>query len=310
LFDVSSKKVGLFNPSFRTEDKTRLTKFIHELKEYGYDVVEMPSLEASEGYLAGSDENRAKELMSLYQNKEVSSILCFKGGYGASRIVDLLDYDIIKKNPKILAGYSDVTVLLNSIYEKSGQITFHSEMGISLERSDMDQASKLLFFHMLEGSFPSVLKNISKPAQTVVDGRTQGILIGGNLSLVTQMINTPYFPDVTGKILFLEDVDEEPYSLDRMFCQLKLLGVFEKVKGIILGYFTDCEPSSTRKNTQTVDDIIQTYFGKLTCPVLKDFECGHHHPFVPLPIGASVRLDATQQTVTVLESLFTTNFHK
>lgn len=280
--------IGVIAPAFKSFTKPDLDRLTAILNEAGYNVIYGKSVNAEYGYLAGDDNLRANDVMEMFKNPEIAAILCIKGGYGAMRILDKLDYEIIKQNPKMVIGYSDITALQNAIYAKTSNVSIHGLVGISLLSKTIDDNSKEYFFKLLKGQ-----ELPSKPDK--ID--CEGVLIGGNLSLVSSLIGTPYMSDFKGKILMLEDVGEEPYAVDRMLTQLRLAGVFDQINGLILGHYTDCNPSESKKDCQTVEEVLDDFVKDIKVPVIRHYPFGHSYPFLSLPIGAYVYLDVRKNMV-------------
>ena len=236
----------------------------------------------------------------MFLDDEVDAILCYKGGFGATRMLDRLDFNEIKKHPKLLMGFSDVTALLVSINKLTGLPTLHGEMGVRYNRAD--DFTKKHFFDCLTSEKYPTLKNVETEAITLHPGKCTGKIVGGNLSLVQALMGTPYEIETDGKILFLEEVHEEPYAVDRMLSTLRLAGKLDHLKGAILGKFSGC--GTDDDPDQQVPDLINHYFKDLNIPVISNFESGHAFPFLNIPFGVDVLLDADEKTVNVLESLF------
>ena len=260
-----------------------------KLEEYGFKVRVYDS--ASRGssysvsYLALSDEVRAQELNDAFSDPEIKGIICMRGGYGSSRTLDLLDYEMIRKNPKFLTGYSDITALTNALYYKCGMISYHGFMGMTLTSSSLDQTTKDdindILFNNQQGKELKYGEYISKSKATVT-----GTLVGGNLSLISHLLGSEYMPDFDGKVIFIEDTGESEYSLDRLITKLRLFGCFDNAKAIVVGYFTGL--------SQTQQKALATrLLGDLDIPVLFGFPSGHEYPFINLPIGATVEVSST-----------------
>ena len=299
--------IGIINPAFKNpkDSMTRYSKMFETFEALGYKVKLGKSFFAEEGYLAGSDELRAEDVNEMFKDEEVKAIICMRGGYGASRMIDKVDFAMIKENPKIICGFSDITVLLNAINRNCDIPTIHGLVGIYVGSNSCDEWSMNDFWKMLtEKQKGRVLKNPNDECKTLIPGKVTGKLIGGNLSLVATTCGSLYGADFTDKIVFLEDVGEEPYRLDRYLSALSLAGMLDKAKGFVFGYFTGSDTSDSRKGTQTVMDIINRYVGGLGKPVIYDFACGHSFPFVNLPIGALVTLDADNKTLTIEEEIY------
>ena len=301
--------IGIISPAFGTTKKIEEYKYMVDyLENEGYKVKLGRSNYERMGYLSGTDEVRARDINEMFEDKDVKAIICMRGGYGCSRIVDKLDYEMIKKNPKILSGYSDITVLLNAIYRKCDFPSWHGLISCYLGQAGKDPRSIEDFKTALTTpQYGRVLKNLNEGAETLVSGKAEGVLVGGNLSLLATLCGSPYEVDFTDKIVFIEEVGEEPYQIDRYFSCLRLRGMLEKARGYVFGYFTSCTPSESRKNDQTTLDIVKDYFASLGKPVMYGFSCGHQDPFVSLPIGVKVKMNADDFTITIMEEIYETS---
>jgi muramoyltetrapeptide carboxypeptidase len=297
--------IGIICPSFKGDmTSSRIAKLEEELHKLGFKVKYGASCYDAHGYLAGTDENRIKDLEAMFLDHEVKAIMCLKGGYGASRIVDKINYDVIKNNPKLFMGFSDITVLLNAFYQKAGLPCIHGLVGIFLGHPRIDEDSLNDFCLLLkENTKDRILKNPHNDAITIHEGQAIGPLVGGNLSLITNLIGTPYDIDFKDRIVFIEEVDEDPYRIDRMFSQLRLSGKLQDAKGFVFGHFTDCV-SKDKPHSQTYDDLIDEYFRDLPIPMMKNFNCGHDFPFINLPIGLKAKLDTKQKEIKILEEIY------
>lgn len=272
------------------------------LSSLGLEVVFGQSCYWQNDYLAGSDLLRASDLINAFSNQEIKGIFCLKGGYGASRIVNQIDYKIIRNNPKLFMGFSDITVLLNAINQKAGLVTAHGLVGTFMSHPDCDEFSRKNFEDFLFGSLKN--KEFISPNNewvTINKGKVTGELVGGNLSLVGTLLGTAYDIDFRDKIVFLEDVNEAPYRIDRMFSSLRLANKLEEAKGFILGTFSGCSLEDGQKN---YTDVIWDYFSKINKPVIYNFSSGHSFPFINLPIGLEVEFDAEKGSVKILEDFY------
>ena len=298
--------IGIICPAFSIPaNSPRFASLESYFKSLGFNIKYGQSVFASLGYLAGSDNLRAKDIEEMFLDKEVKAILCMKGGYGCSRIVDLIDYQIIRDNPKLFIGFSDVTVLLNAINQRAKIPTIHGMVGIYLGSPNIDSESLKDFENLITlNQSLRVLKNPNNNAITLSPGVARGQLIGGNLSLINTLIGTDYDLDFKGKIVFIEEVEEAPYRIDRYLSTLRLAKKLEQAKGFVLGYFTDCKSDH---ESWSYLDILKQYFENLNKPVLASFASGHDFPFINLPIGLEVELDADQKTITIMEELYETN---
>lgn len=295
---VPGSVLGIICPSGHPASIDAVNKFCELLVSHGYKYKLGESVTAIEGYLAGSDILRARDLMNMFKDDSVDAVLCYKGGYGAQRMLPYLDFVELKKHPKLLVGFSDVTVLLNTLYKFSDMPTVHGEMGVCMR--SYEEFTFNHFFNMLANGFNAPLINPTLPLNVINKGICEGVVVGGNLSLVYALMGTPYEIDLTDKILFIEDVGEKPYAVDRMLSSLLLSGKLNLLKGVICGYFTDCDSLEN----QTVDELLEHYLKPLGIPVVTNFQSGHSKPFINLPIGLKVKLDTYEKSVTVLESLY------
>ena len=237
--------------------------------------------------------------MTMFEDKKVDMILCVRGGYGTMRILPLLDLGIIKKNPKIFMGFSDITTLLNLFNQQCNLTTFHGPMGSS-NLEDIETFNSFLTT-LTQGNKSYEIKNPSAyPHKCGVPGIAEGTLVGGNMSLISATMGTPYEIDTAGKILFMEDVDEEPYAVDRTLTQLLIAGKLQSCKGIILGQFKACELPHYERSL-TLQQVIEDRIYPLGKPVLQNFMTGHDYPKLTIPIGAKVRINSSEGTIQVLE---------
>lgn len=318
-------------------DEGRVALAKKRLEEMGFKVRLPKNLFRKKGFLGGSDEERAAELMAAFADPAVKAIFPGTGGYGTTRIIDKLDYDVIRRNPKILVGFSDITGLHIAINQKTGLVTFHSpnpEWGLGIEKDLSPYAAKwfwrailakryedaranlpaaegkghgkggyTIYTHLMPKSTldPKIFDDVPHPV-TLRPGKAQGRLIGGNLSVMHAMMGTPYEIQTAGKILFIEDVGEAPYRVDRMLNTLRLAGKFDLVAGIILGQFTAREEEAKWDDDASVDDVLADYFAKISVPVVNHFPLGHVRYNTTFPVGAMAELDADAQTLRLLEN--------
>ncbi len=282
----------------RQQDRMKvLEDFIHTL---GYKVKYGKTVYLKEGYLAGTDEERVQDIHDFFLDNEVKAIVCFKGGFGTSRIIDKIDYQLIHDHPKLFVGLSDVTALLNNFYKYSNLPTIHGEVGILLGSPRCDQLSKNDFKLLLQENTKERIL-IGEHAKTLVPGIVEGEIVGGNLCLISDLHGTPYEVDFENKIVLIEEVEEPPYNIDRMFAQLRLSKNINKAKGFVFGYFTDCKGED---DEQTYQSLIKEYFGDLNVPVMYDFPTGHEFPLLNVPIGLKVSMNTETKTITILEELY------
>ncbi len=278
------------------EREEKLKQCVAVLAELGLEAVLYPTCRTGYGYLGGTDEERAKDIMDAFTDPAIDGIFCLRGGYGVQRMLDLLDFEQIKENPKWFAGYSDITALHIALNQICDLVTYHAPMpSTEMIGENFDAYSKewlhKAMFGGLQGELPSYTK-----CETMNGGKAKGILCGGNLSLVSSSLGTPYEIDTKDKILFLEDLNELPYRVDGMINHMRLAGKFEDCAGIVMGYYTDCEPEDT---VMTLKQIFKDLLPK-DKPVILDYTCGHDLPTMTLPLGKMAELDADAQTLTIL----------
>lgn len=290
--------IGFISPA-SPENPEKIKSGIDFLREHGFKVKEGKHLYDRWGYLAGTDEDRAKDFMDMFLDDDVDMILCVRGGYGSMRILPLLDFNLIKNNPKILVGFSDITTLLNTISQRCNLITFHGPMGSSNLKDA--ETLKSLFSTLMNGNRPYKLlnpKNIN--LNCIVSGIAEGRIVGGNLTLIASTLGTPYEIDTENNILFIEDVGEAPYVIDRMLTQLYLAKKLEKCSGFIIGQFTDCSLHNYERSL-TLHEVIENRILPLNKPTLSNFMSGHDYPKLTLPIGARASIDCNIGKINILE---------
>ena len=291
----------------------RILEAKSRLEARGYRVEMRRDLFAKEGYLAGSDKRRAKELMLAFRDPKIKAVIAARGGYGSMRILDRLDYAIIRANPKILIGFSDITGLHLALNRQAGLVTFHSPSsfwGLDDPAEGMRPfTQEYLLRAMTDGAADSNGYVIEIPAdapqpETLGKGRVRGRLAGGNLSMISALEGTPFAVDTRDAILLVEDTREAPYRIDRMLKQLELAGKLETLRGAVLGQFTrnyDREEDQMTEDPRfTVDGVLRQYFEPLGIPVLMNYPVGHSPYNAALPLGAQVEIDADQGTLRIL----------
>ncbi|WP_081208959.1 S66 peptidase family protein [Salegentibacter sediminis] len=251
------------------------------------------------GHLAGSDEERAEELNEMFRDPEVNAIIALRGGSGAARILDKLDYEAIAENPKIFIGYSDITALHLAIFQKTGLVTYHGPVAVSVWNSfSSDHLKKLLFekeavLYENPEDKGDQLTQTKNRIRTISPGQATGQLLGGNLSVMTGIMGSDYFPqNWEGKILYLEDVGEQIYAVDRMMTQLYLGGVLDKISGFIFGKCSSCKPGGSGYGSLTLEEVIDHYIKPLNIPAFSGAMIGHIDDNVTIPNGITASMDA------------------
>jgi len=291
--------VGICAPAGCVSDPGEVREFTDVLKDLGFKVRNGKNVAARYGYFSATDEARAAEFMELIRDEEVKGIFFVRGGWGCSRILPFIDFDVIRNNPKVIMGFSDITTLLNAITLKTGLITFHGTNGnASWTSSTMEYFHKLLF-HGESLTFYNRQEDLR--IRTISGGIAEGELVGGNLTVISSLLGSGYLPEWSGKIVFLEDLKEEPYRIDRMLTQLKMAGVLNGVSGIILGAFRDCVAEEPDR-AFTIDEVFDQHFKGLSNPVYANAQFGHVVNKFVLPVGTQVRINANKGTIEMLES--------
>ncbi|WP_373370787.1 S66 peptidase family protein [Lederbergia panacisoli] len=293
--------IGLTAPAGPV-NKGRLQQAISVINEMGFNVeVGETCYEQYGGYLAGTPIQRAAELNSMFANHEISAIFCLRGGYGSLHLLPLLDYETIKRNPKLFIGYSDITALHIAFQQICYLPTIHGPMPAS-DLVDGDEFTlKSLYCVLTEYPYVGPIENPeNEPINCLVPGVAKGVLIGGNLSVLVSTLGTPYEIDTKGKILFLEDIGEEPYRIDRMLTQLSLAGKFSDAVGIVLGTWTECS-SERYANGFQVEDLFEKIIAPTGKPTIFNVSAGHGKPTLSLPLGHSVFLDAEKGKFSIVK---------
>ncbi len=262
------------------------------LEELGLVPVLYPSVHLRHGYLAGDDSTRAKDLMEAFLDPAIDGIFCIRGGYGASRLLSLLDFDRIRPHPKFFGGFSDITALHICLNQFCQLMTYHIPMPSTIVHKGLDPYTRRQLLNCMAGVCEGAIENPPDiPFLPLVSGRAKGELTGGNLTLVASSLGTPYEIDTRGKILFLEDIGEKPYQIDRMLVQLRNAGKLKDCAGILLGEWTDCD-SPAPESSLPLGQIFQELLVPEGKPTLENLVCGHCMPSLCLPLGAQVLVDA------------------
>lgn len=301
--------VALVSPSSATAERLDLLLAQEVMQALGFTVKTGAHYASRRGHLAGTDAERAGDLNAMFADKEVKAIVCVRGGSGAARLLPLLDYDAIRANPKVLLGYSDITALHCAIHAQTGLVTFHGPIGAgSWNRFNVDQFRRMFFERELMQYRNVVdagdeLVPRKHRTLTITGGKVRGELVGGNLSVLVGLAGSPYLPDFAGRILFLEDVDEAPYRIDRMLTTLKLMGALDAIAGFIFGECTDCGPGEGY-GSLTLDQIFDHHIKPLGIPAYRGAMIGHIREQFILPVGGKVELDADAGSFRMLESVF------
>lgn len=297
--------IGLVNPSGALHEAAAYERAHACLQQMGLRTREAPNARARYGHMAGTPAQRADDIHGLFADPEVAGILAITGGSGANRVLPLLDYDLIGRHPKFLGGFSDLTALISAVHVKTGLVTFHSP----LARSEWNDFSVRHFRAVAMDAQSATLRNEPVAGDDLLpEGRTRtlrggvarGPLLGGNLAVLTSLAGSPYMPELNGAVLFLEDVNEYIYRVDRMLSTLALSGALSRVAGVVLGGFTNCQPSEGSHGTLTLDEVFADHFGPLAVPVYSGAQFGHIRRKFTLPLGVPAEIDADAGTLRLL----------
>ena len=285
-------RVALVAPAGPLRDAADLDRATENARSLGWEPVPGRNALARQGYFAGDDALRAADLNHALADPGIDGIWCIRGGYGAMRILDRIDYDALVRRPRAIIGYSDITALHAAIGGSAGLITFHGPTA----RAELTAFSRQALERAVRQQTPFC--GDAPGARTVVPGTATGRLAGGNLALLASLAGTPYAPDLDGAILVLEDIDEAVYRLDRMLVQLRLSGALRGVRGIIFGAFTNC-PEASDDGSRTLDDLIGELAAELRVPCIADAPFGHIADQWTIPLGAMAELDADGRSLRV-----------
>lgn len=290
-------KVGYIAPAGPIV-KERLEGAIKALECLGLKVVLGKNCTLDHGYLAGKDNLRADDINEMFQNKDIKAVYALRGGYGCARLLDKINFAAIRKNPKALFGYSDITMLHIAINQRCNLITYHAPMPATelykgADKFTLNSLKKMIFSNDIKGN---LYNPRNKKIKSIVEGKAYGKLTGGNLSIICSSLGTDNEIDTKNKILFIEEIAEEPYKIDRMLLQLIQAGKINDCAGIIFGYFSSCEASKPQQSLtiyQVIKELIKP-FGK---PVIAGVACGHSLPSLTLPLGAEVLIDSKNKSI-------------
>lgn len=306
---------------------------IRVLENQGFRVALGANLRARRGYLAGPDEGRAEDLNRAFADPDVRGIFCARGGYGTGRILDLVDFAAVRQDPKVFVGYSDITALHLALARKTGLVTFHGpgveSLGEKLTRFTLES-----FLRAVTATKPlDVLPLPEGQAmpRVLAAGRATGRLTGGNLSLISALIGTPYELEAKGRVIVLEDVGEQPYRVDRMLCQLALAGKLSQAAGVVVGEMVDCEarpdapgpeaaarqaarvgpasveptpagPPEPQRTSLTLEEALADHLAGLGRPVVYGLPCGHGRDKLTLPLGVAATVDGYKARLIIEEA--------
>lgn len=300
--------IGICAPASPIKQKL-FKKGLRFLKSLGFHLLLSENIRAKNGYLAGTEEQRLNDFHQLLKNELVKGIIFARGGFGCSKFAMDIDYELVKQNPKVIWGFSDITFLHLALYQKANLITFHGPMVMTAGRQEFDSVSKQGFQQLFKATTLVYNESISS-LMTICEGKVTAPIIGGNLSLITSTLGTPFEINVKGKILFIEDLNEKMYKIDAMLNQLKLANKFAEVAGIVIGDFShikmhasDDDKHTSLQQHEIEKQLLQlfyAYFASLKIPVLYGFKIGHCFPHFAIPHGSIATLSTDDKTLKLL----------
>ena len=286
--------VGLVAPAGIIYDESEFDRIQEELAHLGLRSVYGDHVRNRHGYFAGTDENRAADLNAMFKNPDINGIMAVRGGWGCARILPNLDFQMISDNPKVYCGFSDNTTLHHALMAFCNLQTFHGPNGNS-EWTDLTKKSFESVIMKGESASYYSASNVT----TIRGGRVSGRLLGGNLSILTTTLGTPYQADFENSLLFVEDIGENTYKIDRMFAHLEQAGVLGQISGLIFGKCTDC--SAGTEPTFALMDVLDHYLSRYEIPAVYNVDIGHEPDNFTIPIGAMAELDANTGVITLLQ---------
>ena len=291
--------VRLICPSGALRDpEANIAQSVSNMESLGFKVQLGPGCGRKYGYFGGTDEERAREVNDAFRDDSCQAVVCVRGGYGTARILSMLDYDLIRAHPKRFLGYSDITALHAAISQKAGLVTFHAPMPMS-DKLLEDYTRRGFLAALCDPEPDWTLENPpDDPFQCVVPGQAEGLIAGGNLSLVASLVGTPWQVDWKDKLLFLEDIGEHTYRIDGMLSHLRNAGAFDQCAGVCLGQFTDCTNEDENFGF-TIRQIAEDLIVPSGKPLVMDLRFGHTRPTMTFPIGYPARMDARKGSISV-----------
>ena len=292
--------LGIICPASPVADAARIERGVRYLESLGYRVTVGANAAKSDGYLAGSDAERVADIHAMFTDRRVKGIFCARGGYGTGRLLPLLDYGRIARHPKVFVGYSDVTALALALWKKCALVTYHGPMSAVEMAGPIDPFTEESLWNVLTSAAPGL--TVARGAPSADGRRARGHLLGGNLSLVASVMGTPWALDFRGAILFLEEIGEDPYRVDRMLVQLAHAGAAARAAGTALGQFTACVVRESGTPTRALEASFADFSSKARGPVVRGFPVGHEKRMATLPLGIRALLDAGEGSLTLEEA--------
>ncbi len=289
--------IALVAPGSPIYSEDEFNRMLSDLEGLGFNLRLGKHVRDQRGYLAGNDKDRAADLMRQFVDPRVDGIICIRGGWGCNRILPLLDFDVMRNHPKVFMGFSDITSLHMAIRKKAGLVTFHGPVGKSTWNQFTTEAFRRVVWKGEKVTFN--LPDDVNDAFPIKEGKATGILLGGNLTVLTSMIGSGYLPSFRNAILFLEDVGEDVYRIDRMLTQLKLAGILDQLNGFVFGKCTECEAGD---NSLSLQQVFDDHLGSLDIPAFYGAMISHEEQNITLPIGVKAEMDAGSKTISLLEA--------
>lgn len=294
---LPGSRIGLIAPASLPDDLSRIDRGIAALETHGFQVVRYRNFNHGPGYLAGTDQERADELNHFLLRTDLDALICVRGGYGCMRILPLIDFEAAREHPKLLIGYSDITALHLAFLAQAGWAGLSGPM-VAIEWPDAEETSIAHFLDFAGGATGPLLGPLGETLRGVKSGAAEGLLVGGNLSMVVRLLGTPYLPSLKGSILAVEDVGEEPYQIDAYLSQLHLSGVLQDLGGLVLGGITEGDIPSGKRSL-SMQEVLDHYIDLLSCPVATNLVYGHFSPKSTLPIGVQSRFNVSGETASL-----------
>jgi muramoyltetrapeptide carboxypeptidase len=302
--------VGLVAPASAINQDVEVDVARESLEGLGLKVKIGQHLRDKHGYLAGDDKDRAEDINRFFKDDSLAGVIAIRGGWGSARLLPYVDFDAIRRNPKVFMGYSDITALHNAIQAKTGLVTFHGPIGLGRwDAWSVDYLKRVLFSaeavtmsNKKDLSERNVFTQVDNRTRTITPGKARGKMMGGNLTVLTAILGSTYVPDYSGSILFLEDVQENLYRIDRMLTSLKLAGILDKAKGVVFGMCSQCSPGNDNYSALTMEEILADHIKTLGVPAWQGAMIGHDTPQWTVPFGLEVEIDSAACTVTMTEA--------
>ena len=296
--------IGLAAPASAVTDPSKINRGVRYLERLGYRVTMGEHVGKVHGYLAGTDRERVADLHALFADRRVKAIIAIRGGYGTPRLLSMLDYRLISRNPKILVGFSDITALQLALWKQCRLLTFHGPMAGVEMAGTIDPFTEEQFWRTVTSTKPMgrIRFPVRDSLHVLQTGTATGRLMGGNLSLVVSLLGTHYFPVISSAVLFLEETGEEPYRVDRMMTQLRNAGVMAGVGAVLTGAFSDCKPGDKSKPSLSVEDVLTDAARLARKPFVSGMPFGHVRKKITLPVGLRVKVNAERPSMEFLEA--------